>query len=190
MSDESIDEKVSSALGSMVRNTASMIGAIGIIGTAIWWTFGQGIDTYFETKINTAINPIKKDLARIKSFQDTSTKPFIEFQGRGIVKPNTKIKAGGTVTITYSLKRSRACTTSVLVQFYSLDKQRVDTSLTSTIPATPSRKSEEFNDFSIDVKIPKNAKPGFYSYRPILTPEISCGKPRRVPFSDYFEVIE
>ena len=95
--------------------------------------------------------------------------------------------AGGLVPITFSLRRNQTCATVIEVQFWSRQLGRIDTSLTYRLPATQAKVTSGFIDFPVDVRLPDDMMPGWYSYHPIILP--ACGDPIIAPFSEFFEVV-
>ena len=113
----------------------------------------------------------------------------ILFQGGGIVAQKT-VQQGGTIVITYVLRRTIDCRTDITVRFYNHDTN-LYAPQTYEIPAIRAQVSTTFAPFPFSVRIPDDLPPGSYSYLPEISPE-QCGVYRQItpPMSEAFDVIE
>lgn len=131
------------------------------------------------------------ELAELRANLTDLTEPrIVEFQGIGVVTSEKAVKAGGAISVLYSLRRNASCDTEVQRIFYDVDRNvfvQAGTFWAIKAPVTTS-----FIPFTVtDIEIPKNLRPGRYVYYPELTP-VDC-RPYgaiRVPMSSVFEVTE
>ena len=174
----------------LLKITAGAIAATIVVGTAIIWVLQPRAIDFLESRekpVLDAVNDIKRDIGDLKETVISLNKPVIEFQGGGIVGHTGPFMAGGRVPITFSLRRNQTCATVIEVQFWSRRLGRIDTSLTYRLPSTQAKVTAGFIDFPVDVSLPDDMRPGWYSYHPIIVP--NCGEPFPAPFSEFFEVV-
>lgn len=186
-------------LQSLAKNIL-MFGAVSSLLGGVAWTIGKPFAKemfrlwYIEVTADLLdeIGAIRETQSQILTrLERTDERDLLQFNGSPIVFPPTQARAGETIAIGYSLRRRVYCETDIVVNFISGALQRQDTSLSYTIPATLSRRSDEFGFVVIDVRIPDGTPPGFYSYAPRAVP-VNCPgyAPVIVPPSPFFEVIE
>lgn len=131
------------------------------------------------------------ELAELRATLTELTEPqIVEFQGIGVVTGDKVVKAGGSISVLYSLRRNASCDTEVRRILYDVDRNvsvQVGTSWAIKAPVTTA-----FIPFTVtNIEIPLTLRPGRYVYYPELTP-VSC-RPYgtiRVPMSEVFEVIQ
>lgn len=124
--------------------------------------------------------------ARIVALAGTNSPQIVHFQGAGkIAVP--RVKAGGRVAVTFVLRRTIDCDTTIRVRFFDYSDNTVVTAY--DMAAVRSPVSATFNPFTVRVVIPKDMEPGMYSYFPEIVP-LNCGVygPIVPPMSDVFEV--
>lgn len=179
--------------GKMVRSTASILIACGVVLGFMWYGAEPRIKEYLDAReepMRAQLSELSISVAKIaEALSISGSRPFIDFQGRGLVSAEGPFEPGQVVPVTYSLRRNRPCRTTIEIRFFNRKAQRIDTSLTSQVTATKSPVNADFLAFTVDVKVPKSTRPGVYSYRPLMIPEAGCGNAISVPFSDWFEVV-
>lgn len=113
----------------------------------------------------------------------------IAFLGGGIVAQGEVVQGAG-ITITYVLRRTIDCPTSVHVRFFDHTTNTVASSYSYTTQAVRSPVSPDFAPFAVRVTIPRDLPPGVYSYLPEILPE-NCGvyTAQVPPMSDPFTVL-
>ena len=170
--------KMAQDLGKGLILTASVATILGGVTITLAWPFIQDrFNKLFDlasTEIVITLDNVEKTQTDILSeLERIDRRALLEINGAPIILPPFNVEAGNSLPIGYSIKRTEDCATNIVVQFVSGALQRVNTSLNYTIPAINSRVSEKFGWFVIDVKIPEDAKPGWYSYYPTAVP-IKC----------------
>ena len=113
---------------------------------------------------------------------------IVEFRGKSQIVGNKKVRAGGTMTILYFLRRNASCKTQVERRFYDVDRGVHISG--PTLEAQQAPVTENFIPFKLDIDIPIFLRPGKYIYTPTLLP-IDCGIYTRMTVlpSEIFEVI-
>lgn len=126
--------------------------------------------------------------ARLATLPGAVAPQLVEFLGRGVV-PHAKVAAGQRVAITYVLRRTVSCETTVRVRFFDFSTNTVLPGYEVT--AIKSAVANTFSDFTVSVLIPKDLPPGLYSYFPEFIP-LECGVYGAIvpPMSDPFVVTQ
>lgn len=143
--------------------------------------------------LGTAIKELQVEMETLQNRVGEGPRPVVEFRAGGRVVGAGPFYAGSTVPILYTLRRTDPCSTAVRVQFFSAERRSLITNLTYEIPSTQAAPSFGFIPFVVDVRLPSDMRPGWYSYAAIMIPdkrECPLARQITVPMSDFFYVEE
>ena len=194
---EVLDElNLARLVGSILRNTAAIIVAFGVLFTAGWWVLEPRINQWMDAHLHPVferLETLSEGLQYLQRRVINDVTPMIEFAGVGIVLSKQPVQPGGVVEILYQTRRNLPCATNVEIQFWSVDRNAVATQYTRTIKATQTAPTTRFRLFSYALQIPADMRDGRYSYTPLLVPDKSdCPEQTMIPVppSEVFEVKE
>ena len=196
MSDHVIsDESIWKAFITASKGAAALIVATGVLWGAIWWALQPRIDQYFSDKLNELRAEFLDVSAQLNRIENALPAPrgFVEFEGGGKLPSAATYNAGEAVVFLYQVRRNRSCSTAVLAQFWSYEKNGIVSEYSYPFTAVQAPITKTSALFSVRVKLPANMSEGNYSYAPILTPDpLRCPSSEivQVPPSDFFKVAE
>jgi hypothetical protein len=179
-----------------IKYLAALITSVTIIGYGVVWLSTPAIQDLFEAREKPILIQLELLNAKLTTlsaqFNTLPQPPIVEFNGRGSVARSGPFRRGGSVPIVYSLRRNATCPTSVEIHFIEQRGGTIATEYTSRVTGTQASVIPFFQNFTINVRLPRDMRPGIYAYEPILMPDPSCsdGHPIAPPRSDWFEVIE
>lgn len=167
----------------------AMGAVVGMVSGLVFWVFAS-VSPYRNLPAD--VQELKAGQiaieARLATLSGTNSPQIVHFLGAGkIAVP--RAKAGGRIAVTYVLRRTIDCETTIRVRFFDYSDNTVLSAY--NIDAVRSPVSATFNPFTVRVVIPKDMEPGKYSYFPEIVP-LNCGVYGTIvpPMSDVFEVTE
>jgi len=185
-----------SIVGSTARNVAGVLIAFAVLWAGLWtYVIQPQADVYFETKLKdlkTGMDGINTRLDLLQSSLP-EPRPFLEIRGNGKVVGDGVFRPGDFMTALYMVRRNSDCPTDVNVQFWDSASNSLATEYGYTTRASQIPPSFGFQIVSVRVGLPRDMRPGFYSYVPTMVPDRSyCPGETNVQVepSDFFEVIE
>lgn len=182
------------AVAKILRNAAALLVALGVLGGFLWWAFEPRVRDWLDARdapTRVKLATIEASLSRIESrMNGIRPADFIEFIGIGHVLDTGPFTPGGTVRVAYQLRRTRGCQTTVEVRFVAAATGVIDSAVSYSIEATRAPITEEFTGFAVNVRLPRDMRPGRYAYAPLLVP-LDCPdqQPVVVPMSEFFAVV-
>lgn len=170
---------------------------IGVLGGGAWYLLGPHaqefgrvfFDELSQPMLQAIENNTRTNAMIVDQLSRVDRRPLLQFNGSPVLLPPFVTSPGDVMSIGYSLRRTDDCPTNIEVNFISGTLQRVNTSLSYVVEAVRSRVSPEYGFFVVDVRIPKDTPPGWYSYSPRAVP-LNCPGYDAVivPPSPFFEV--
>lgn len=171
------------------RDWIQLLVAMGAMFSMVLTAAGWVILTWTEWKdVPERLSGVEQGMGLLNDRFGAMEPRVVEFSGGGIVAKPT-VARGGTLTVSYVLRRTIDCDTDIRVRFYDHSRNIVVSSY--TIPAIRAAVSIRFAPFPVSVRIPADLPPGRYSYLPEIIPQ-NCGVygPIVPPLSEAFEVTE
>lgn len=177
-----------------LRSIAAAVVALGILWGGTWFAFQPRVDGYFEAKLE----PMTREVERLSAQLETlnrlmgqETTPFIEFFGNGKLIEEGPFVPGQRVGVLYMVRRNQPCASTVRVEFFSEQERGVVSQYSHEIQGVNAPVTTRPIQFPIYIDLPRNLRPGRYSYTPMMIPDREeCPRASIVPVppSDFFEV--
>lgn len=164
-----------------------IVAVAALLMPAAWWLVSPRVDPLLQ--LPTRVGVIEQQLQTLQLTVSAGRLDVVLFQGMGI-STREQVERNSFLEVTYVLRRTIDCPTSVLVRFWSHDKNALAYVADSPTPAVRAPVTTSFNPFTLTVRVPEALPPGRYSYFPELTP-VNCGAYGSFlpPMSTPFEVL-
>lgn len=162
-----------------------MAGVMTLVSGIIGWSFLRWSEW---RDVPERLGNLEVQQQAIMNQIGASRPAVIHFSGGGIVAQATTAP-GGSIAVTYVLRRTIDCATEIHVRFFDHSRNIIAGAYSYTIPAIRSPVSSDYSSFTVPVRIPDNLPAGTYSYFPEIVPQ-NCGVygPIVAPMSETFTV--